>query len=578
MQEIVLLRLIFEAELPGKLRNISGIAIAAIASLLFLPMLPLLGDGPGLQSFREPGIFGRMIGSMTKRKFSWGVLSRAPLAVLLYTATASAPVAEETHKLSDIKNIVVIFAENRSFDNLYGKFSGANGLANASAETVLQKDRDDKTLAELPPVWGGLTPRGATPIITQDQTQHLPNAAFAIDDVSGFNLPLTVATRDLSHRFYQNQMQINGGKNDKFVAWGDSGALVMGTYDGSKLPMWPLAKKYVLADNFFMAAFGGSFLNHFELACACVGQYPDAANSPAKERIAVVQGDGVTLKPSTSNPASAIQGAPNFENDGALTPDGFAVNTMQPPYQPSGVKPPTGGSPDLTDEQAPTRLPPQTQLHIGDVLSEKNVSWAWYAGAWNAALAEGSGLHKFQFHHQPFNYFASLAPGTKARLDHLKDGGIDGSVFLQTIDKGELPQVAFYKPQGDLSEHPGYTDILSGDRHIADVIAHLEKSPQWPGMLVVVSYDENGGFWDHVPPPKADRWGPGTRVPAIIISPLAKMGTVDHTQYDTTSILRFLTRRFDLRVLPGLMERDAALKAHNELPLGDLTAALNISP
>ena len=65
-------------------------------------------------------------------------------------------------------------------------------------------------------------------------------------------------------------------------------------------------------------------------------------------------------------------------------------------------------------------------------------------------------------------------------------------------------------------------------------------------MLVVVTYDENGGFWDHVAPPKGDRWGPGTRIPAIIVSPFAKQGYVDHTPYDTTSILRFITDRFDL--------------------------------
>ncbi len=95
-------------------------------------------------------------------------------------------------------------------------------------------------------------------------------------------------------------------------------------------------------------------------------------------------------------------------------------------------------------------------------------------------------------------------------------------------------------------------------------------------MLVVVTYDENGGFWDHVAPPKADRWGPGNRIPAMIISPFAKMGTVDHTQYDTTSILRFLTKRYGLPTLDGIALRDEALKANNQPPMGDLTAALNL--
>ncbi len=151
------------------------------------------------------------------------------------------------------------------------------------------------------------------------------------------------------------------------------------------------------------------------------------------------------------------------------------------------------------------------------------MSWAWYGGAWGAALADPTVIYgstnsvpNFQTHHQPFNYFADLAPGTASRAQHLLDGGTDGTAFIKAIDDGTLPQVAFYKPQGNLNEHAGYTDVASGDAHIADLIAHLQKSPQWKNMVVIVTYDENGGFWDHVAPPKGDRWGPGTRIPALV--------------------------------------------------------------
>ena len=97
-------------------------------------------------------------------------------------------------------------------------------------------------------------------------------------------------------------------------------------------------------------------------------------------------------------------------------------------------------------------------------------------------------------------------------------------------------------------------------------------------MLIVVTYDENGGFWDHVPVPRGDRWGPGTRVPAIIVSPLAKKGFVDKTPYDTASILRFVTHRWALEPLPGVELRDRSLVAHGAPPMGDLSAALEPAP
>jgi acid phosphatase len=143
-----------------------------------------------------------------------------------------------------------------------------------------------------------------------------------------------------------------------------------------------------------------------------------------------------------------------------------------------------------------------------------------------------------------------------------------GEDFLRDIQSGTLPQVSFYKPVGILTQHPSYTDLATGDEHVADVLGRLRKSPQWGNMLVVVTYDENGGFWDHVPPPIGDRFGPGTRIPTLIISPYAKRGLVDHTPYDTTSILKLLTRRFDLQPLPGVREN-----------MGDLTNSLSfLSP
>jgi acid phosphatase len=475
--------------------------------------------------------------------------------------------------LDRIENIVVIYAENHSFDNMYGMFPGANGIAHATAEQKTQLDHDGKPLPHLPPVYGG---KG---VIDARYPSDLPNGPFRID-APPINANIGQIVPSPTHDYYRSIEQINGGKNNMFVAMSDVGAWAMGHYDGSSQRVWQWAREYTLADNFFMGAFGGSFINHQWLICACTPVFRDA---PAEWHVQLDERGKLKKKP--TSPTSVLDG-PVQVYRATITPDGYAVSTSQPPYQPSDIPPATGGNPDLADP-AKHPLPPQTAKTIGDTLSDKGVSWAWYSGAWNAALADGrqdpaakrkiiyndaDGSPNFQSHHQPFNYFLRYAPGTAARAEHLKDG----EEFIKAIDGGKLPQVTFYKPQGNLNEHAGYSAVLDGDTHLADVVSHLEKSPQWPNMLVVVTYDENGGFWDHVAPPKADRWGPGTRVPAIIVSPFAKKGVVDHTLYDTTSILRFITRKFELPALRGLVARDEALRAHGEPPLGDLTAALDL--
>ena len=125
--------------------------------------------------------------------------------------------------------------------------------------------------------------------------------------------------------------------------------------------------------------------------------------------------------------------------------------------------------------------------------------------------------------------------------------------------------VVFFKPIGEDNEHPGYATVASGEQHTADLIKMIERSPLWKDSVIVVTYDENGGLWDHVAPPKTDKWGPGTRVPTLIISPYAKKGFVDHTVYDTTSILKLIETRHHLEPLGS---RDAGV--------ADLTNALDL--
>ncbi|KWV75094.1 MAG: acid phosphatase [Pseudomonas lactis] len=496
-----------------------------------------------------------------------------------------------------VKTVVVIYAENRSFNNLFADFPGVEKpLSALTAKDFQQRDRDGSVLPALPPSWGGVlqvgpqTVDGVTyPSEVQFQ-QNLPNAPFALKGPQGEDLPLSLVTRDLWHVFYQNQMQINGGKNDGFVAWGDSGGLVMGHYAQSRyaLRLWDVAKEFVLCDNFFQGAFGGSFLNHQYLISATAPFYPNAAQSVAKAQIATLQSDdpsGTRLKPLDTSPASAMTGPPQF-GPSALTPDGYGVNTLAPPYWPTWIRDPQ--NPDYSKPDLPNVLVPQTHEHIGDKLSKKNIDWAWYAGAWQATLEQfkdSGGIPKipnFQYHHQPFNYFKQQGPQNPAeRAKRLRDGGLGDESstnrFFADAQSGKLPAVSFYKPQGNLNMHAGYADVASGDRHIARALKVLQESPQWKNMVVVVTVDENGGWWDHVAPPQGDRWGPGSRVPALVVSPFARKGTVDHTVYDTASILRLITRVFQLETLDGLKQRDDAMIARGQKPMGDLSNALQFS-
>ncbi len=434
--------------------------------------------------------------------------------------------AEASDPLARIGHFVVIYTENRSFDHIFGLFPGAEGL-NSRKNRFPQVGVDGGRLQSLP-----------APPKDKRFPATLPNAPFALEPYVGAD---ALTRDDPVHDFYIEQEQIDGGRMDRFVEASSAGALVMGHYDGSKLKQWKLAREFTLADHFFHGAFGGSFLNHFYLVCACA---PRFFNAP-ETLVAKLEKLGGRLARTPESPANILVGPPRWANSGKVTPDFYAYGTLAPV---SPIGPQSAAPPDIA-------LPAQTNPTIGDRLSEKGISWAWYAGGWaevQAGLREprlsGGG---FMTHHLPLLYFAAYGPGTTGRAEHIKDA----TDFFAAADSGKLPAVSFYKPIGEHDGHSIYSTVAAGDDEIADVVARLRKSPNWSDMMIIVTADENGGYWDHVAPPRIDRFGPGARVPTLIVSPYAKKGYVDHTVYDTTSILRTLEKRFDLEPLSS---RDAS--------------------
>jgi acid phosphatase len=544
---------------------------------------------------------------------------RRPLVVCAVVAVAlAAPAVAAAHGsghghghhhgkgLRGIQRIVVIYEENHSFDNLYGRWEGVNGLRRADPAHTTQINQagapytclkqNDVNLA-TPPL--PATCHDAT--VTPPFDSAFPNSPFLIDDfiaptdttcpplgdftkpngwVKGTGLP-GGCTRDLVHRFYQEQYQLNGGKQNRYTTGSDAIGLTQGVYDTRALPIYkylhtPGHPDYAIADAFFQAAFGGSFLNHQWLVAAATPSFPaatadqhsllDANGMPTSYPLYIATG--------TVRDTAVTQACPAANG---LACGEFAVNTIQPPYQPFS---------------SPTalKLPPQDAPTIGDRLSAKGIDWAWYSGGWSNANGDvnapgwtnGAGPacsdpntltgavfpncpgKLFQFHHQPLNYYSSFAPGTAARAAHLRDEAEFEAAAAASTHRCELKPVSIIKPIGEENEHPGYASEHSGSSHLVDLLTAIQGSRCAEDTMVIVTYDEFGGQWDHASPPGLggagphDKWGPSTRIPALVLAPgLRDDFVVDHVSHDTTSILATIERRF--RLAP-LTSRDARVK------------------
>jgi acid phosphatase len=584
---------------------------------------------------------------MFKRLSALLVGVTALLAVAASGTAAGSP--SNVNKLRTIGHIVVIYEENHSFDNLYGGWEGVRGLSDADpAHTVQLGQTGASSFAPFECLYmddlnlqAQSAANPSAPLTTTcDNTtggafpSHFANAPFPIDDyltqndttcppnpLVAFSSPngwkkgtgsIGGCTRDIVHRFYEEQFQLNGGQQNRYAVQSDAGGLVMGTYDTTQLPVYkylhqPGHPKYAVLDNFFQAAFGGSYLNHQWLIAAATPICNAGNGCPANATHSVLDRNGSPTQssPPASNrppgmgplyvsPDAGLVNGPLTQSCGLATTvaglacGDYSVNTQQPAYQPSGL--------------FGAKLPPQTNPTIGDRLSAKGVDWAWYSGGWSnangnvgapgwtngpAPAATPTGCldpyvdpgvshwpecpdNLFQYHHQPFNYYADFSTQTAAglanRAAHLQDEQEFFNLADSSHSKCDLKPVSFVKPIGEENEHPGYASEPNGSDHLVSLLGAIENSKCKEDTLVLVTYDEFGGQWDHVPPPGQgndngphDQWGPGTRIPALVISPFLKGPfVVDHTEYDTTTALATIEQRFGLAPLGT---RDAAMNS-----------------
>src|SRR5215470_1407076 len=558
---------------------------------------------------------------MTHPRRRYLALALATLAFVL-PPLALAQAGERDDKLGRINHIVVIYQENHSFDNLYGSWEGVRGRASAPPEHTAQISQggdlydcllqNDVNLASPPlsptcsNTHGGAfmsafvnAPFSIDVYIEPTDKTCPPSNVFAPNGVLK-NSPGALpggCTKDIVHRFYQEQYQINGGHMNRYVTGSDAAGLAMGYYETTQLPIYkylhaPSHPKYAIADNFFQGAFGGSFLNHQWLIAAASPVFANAVQDGSSNDLhSIVDANKFPntyplYKPTGTVKDSQLTVKCSSPPVSGLACGDYAVNTTQPLFQPY--------SPGTAVAR---RLPPLSTPNIGDRLSAAGVDWAWYAGGWSNADGDvgGPGWTNgtaaaatcsdpatltgaafpncpnalFQFHHHPFNYFAAFNPGTPAGLANRQSHLRDETEFMQLAQSStqktcNLKPVSFVKPIGGDNEHPGYTGETGGSNHLVGLIDAIVKTACGKDTMIIVTYDEFGGQWDHVPPPgqgnvngPSDQWGPGTRVPALLVTPFLRGNfVVDHTSYDTTSILATLEKRFGLMPIGS---RDAAV-------------------
>jgi phospholipase C len=447
-----------------------------------------------------------------------------------------------------IDHIIVIYQENRSFDHYFGAYRPASG---APVAGLLDADgRIDTRFDGLQRNAAGAAYKYLPMPYRVARFPHRPlrNRPFHLapyippDD----NLPY-----DPMHQFFRMGAQINLGRMDRFVALAVAGrhaffetgpaqggaldelanstpsAAVLGFYAREDLPRYHrLADEYVLLDHFFQAMTGGSTGNALYLVAArpCRASNPPQAASPGRfPPLDLAYDRHGTLV----NDAPPVQGP----TETFLGP----IELCPPPEE-------------------------QTHPHIGTRLDAAAIPWAWYGEGWAEvkpwALMRARGAadssvvvdstENYLPHHNPFQYFPSW-------FDHVKRGRIrDSDDFLEDLRGGRLPQVCFLKATGSHDEHPANSAPRWGEHWVMSLLEALGASRYWSRSLVVITYDEGGGYWDHLAPPVRDAYGCGTRIPALLVSPWARRGYIDHRTTDTTAILALIEARFGFAPLAAV--------------------------
>jgi phospholipase C len=449
----------------------------------------------------------------------------AGMASVLTRAAPAAASAAGDKTTTPIKHLVVIFQENVSFDHYFGTYPNA---LDSSGEPRFVASPDTPTVNGLTDALLFSNPNFANPQ-RLDRSQAI--------------------TCDQDHNYADEQKAADHGLMDQFIQTAGGGctdkSIVMDYYDGNTVTaLWNYAQNFAMSDNSFSTNYG----------------------------------------PSTVGALNLISG----QTHGATTPD--IPNTVEDGTV-IGDPRPVAANDDCTIATAAKAA--MSGTNVGDLLNAKGITWGWFQGGFApSSVVNGQAVcataHKniagatvtdYIPHHEPFQYYTSTAnphhlpPSSVSMIGQTDQANhqYDLSSFWAAVGNGNMPAVSFLKAAAYQDGHAGYSDPLDEQTFLVDTINRLENTDFWASTAVVIAYDDSDGWYDHVLAPVVSqsntpddflsgpgacgtakagafeaRCGYGMRQPLLVISPFARVNSVDHSVTDQSSILRFIEDNWNL--------------------------------
>jgi phospholipase C len=327
-----------------------------------------------------------------------------------------------------------------------------------------------------------------------------------------------------------------------------------------------LADQYTISDNFHQSIMGGSVTGAIGIAFGDNAFFSDGNGNPlvptgslmnpnpVAGTINTYQSNGTWVncsdatQPGVADIQSYLASLPYLVGPNCAPNSYYATRDADVPYNPVGA----------LNAVKPTTMAPLTMRHIGDALNEKNISWAWYSGGYTSAVAVSNGAKDivdqvFRAGYcdicNPFQYSKQVMSDPNQRAAHLKD--VVDNLFSD-IETGNLPAVAFVKPDGGLQGHPGSGKVSLLEEFIQNIVDRTKANPNlFAETAIIISFDESGGIYDSGFIQPLDFFGDGPRMPMLVISPFSTGGHVVHTYYDQASVLKFIEKNWHLGKISG---------------------------